>query len=116
MTTSAPAAINGSTSVECRVRVITQAERHLLVTSEQAATVLELDEAIGRLESEHARPARAVELHFFGGLTQEEAAEALGVSRSTVTRDLRFAVAWLRGRGGTRGSTRPLRAHPPAPR
>jgi len=74
---------------------VTLEEEHLLVTAEQAATVLELDEAIGRLEAEHARPARAVELHYFGGLTQEEVAEVLGVSRPTVTRDLRFAVAWL---------------------
>lgn len=74
---------------------VTLEDEHLLVSAEQAATVLELDEAIARLEEEHARPAQAVELHYFGGLTHEEVAEVLGVSRPTVTRDLRFAVAWL---------------------
>jgi len=74
---------------------VTLRDGHLLVTSEQAATVLELDEAVRRLEEEHPRPARAVELHYFGRLTQEEAAGVLGVSRPTVTRDLRFPLAWL---------------------
>ncbi len=74
---------------------VTLEEEHLLVTTEQAATVLELDEAIGRLEEEHPRPARAVELHYFGGLTQHEVSEVLEVSQPTVARDLRFAVAWL---------------------
>jgi len=74
---------------------VTLEEEHLLVTTEQAATVLELDEAIGRLEEEHPRPARAVELHYFGGLTQHEVGEVLEVSQPTVARDLRFAVAWL---------------------
>ncbi len=74
---------------------VTLEEEHLLVTTEQAATILELDEAIGRLEEEHPRPARAVELHYFGGLTQHEVGEVLEVSQPTVARDLRFAVAWL---------------------
>jgi RNA polymerase sigma factor (TIGR02999 family) len=74
---------------------VTLDENRLLVTAEQAQTVLELDQAIGRLEEEHPRPARVVELRYFGGLTQEEVGEVLGVSRTTVARDLRFALAWL---------------------
>jgi len=74
---------------------VTLEDAHLLVTAEQATTVLELDEAIARFEQEHARPAQALELHYFGGLTQEEVAGVLGVSRPTVTRDLHFAEAWL---------------------
>lgn len=74
---------------------ITLEDEHLLVTAEQADTVLQLNEVIGRLEAEHPRPAQAVELHYFGGLTQREAGEVLDVSQPTVARDLRFAVAWF---------------------
>ena len=70
-------------------------DEQLLVTARQADTVLELDEAIRRLEEEYPRPASAVELHYFGGLTQAEVGEVLDVSQPTVARDLRFAVAWL---------------------
>lgn len=61
----------------------------------QAETVIELDDALQRLAAGHPRAARAVEHGYFGGLTNEETAEALGVSLSTVERDLRFARAWL---------------------
>lgn len=74
---------------------VTLEEERLLVTAAQADTVLELDEAIGRLEEDHPRPARAVELHYFGGLPQSDVGEVLGVSQPTVARDLRFALAWL---------------------
>ncbi|MEX2526695.1 MAG: ECF-type sigma factor [Gemmatimonadota bacterium] len=57
--------------------------------------LLALDEALGRLEGLHARMARAVELHFFGGMTQGDAAVVLDVSRATVERDLKLARAWL---------------------
>lgn len=36
------------------------------------------------------------ELHYFGGVTYQEIAEALGISPATVDRDLRFATSWLR--------------------
>lgn len=58
--------------------------------------VLILSDAIDRLAAQDDRKAQIVELHFFGGLTQEETAAALGVSNSTVERDLRVARAWLR--------------------
>ena len=74
---------------------VTLEEDHLVVTAEQADSVLELDEAIGRLEEAHDRAARVVELYYFGGLLQGEVAEVLGVSQPTVARDLRFALAWL---------------------
>ena len=41
------------------------------------------------------RKGQVVEMRFFGGLTAEETAEALGVSRETVLRDWQFAKAWL---------------------
>ncbi|HKQ75355.1 MAG TPA: sigma-70 family RNA polymerase sigma factor [Blastocatellia bacterium] len=57
--------------------------------------VLALDEALTRLSAKHWRPGRVVEMRFFGGLTEEEIAEALSINRATVGRDWRFARAWL---------------------
>jgi RNA polymerase sigma factor (TIGR02999 family) len=56
---------------------------------------LELDDVLRRFQARYPRQARATELYYFGGLTQEEVAEAIGVSQPTVLRDLRFAQAWL---------------------
>ena len=67
----------------------------LAVSAERPEAVLALDEAIGRLSALDERKARAVELHYFGGLTYEETAAALGVSPATVDRELRLAKAWL---------------------
>jgi len=55
-----------------------------------------LDEALARLATLDARYARVVELRFFGGLTEAEVAEVLGVTERTVDRDWRFAKGWLR--------------------
>ena len=57
--------------------------------------LLALDQALNRLERLDARAARVVELRCFGGLTEKEASEALGVSIATVKRDWTFARAWL---------------------
>jgi RNA polymerase sigma factor (TIGR02999 family) len=57
--------------------------------------VLAVDEALGRLAALDAGQARIVELRFFGGLTNEETAEALGVSPATVKRGWAVARAWL---------------------
>lgn len=54
-----------------------------------------LDEALDRLALEDPRKARVVELRFFGGLSMEEAAQALGVSLRTAHSDWAFARAWL---------------------
>ncbi len=66
-----------------------------LVPDTQVEAVLELEEALSQLEIEHPRPAQAIVHCYFGGLTNEEAADVLGLSRATVERDLRFARAWL---------------------
>lgn len=58
-------------------------------------TMLALHHALERLEKKDARKARALELHFFSGLTYEEIAQTLEISLATVERDLRFARAWL---------------------
>jgi RNA polymerase sigma factor (TIGR02999 family) len=54
-----------------------------------------LDEALERLAVEDPRKARVVELRFFGGLSLEETAEAVGVSVRTAQNDWAFARAWL---------------------
>lgn len=54
-----------------------------------------LDEALVRLEALNARQCRVVECRFFGGLSNEETAEALDVSPATVKRDWTLARAWL---------------------
>jgi RNA polymerase sigma factor (TIGR02999 family) len=57
--------------------------------------VVEVDEAITRLEARDAALAQLVKLRFFTGLTAEETAQALGVSVATVRRDWKLARAWL---------------------
>ena len=57
--------------------------------------ILMLDQALSRLEKADPRAAKVVELRFFGGLQEEEVAEALGVSVITVKRDWKVARAWL---------------------
>jgi RNA polymerase sigma-70 factor, ECF subfamily len=63
--------------------------------------VLAIDEALTALESVDPRAVRVVEMRFFGGLADAEAAEALGVSVSTLKRDWAFARAWLYDRLNT---------------
>jgi RNA polymerase sigma factor (TIGR02999 family) len=62
-----------------------------------AADVLALDEAIRQLQQEDVHLAEVVLLRYFSGLTVEETAEVLSVSVSTLTRDWRYARAWLAG-------------------
>lgn len=57
--------------------------------------LLELENALQKLEEMDPRKARVVELRFFTGLSVEEAARVLGVSTRTVKRDWLFAKAWL---------------------
>lgn len=66
--------------------------------SEDPAVTLDflaLDDALSQLASAEPRWAQVVELRFFGGLEIDETAEALQVSPITVSRDWRFAKAWL---------------------
>ena len=58
--------------------------------------VLALDEALTRLAASDADLAKIVELRYFGGLTVEETAEAVGVSPATVKRQWALARAWLK--------------------
>jgi RNA polymerase sigma factor (TIGR02999 family) len=58
--------------------------------------LIELDNAIEALAAEDESLARLIEMRYFGGMTAEETAEALGMSVHVVRHDLRFAQAWLR--------------------
>jgi RNA polymerase sigma-70 factor (ECF subfamily) len=57
--------------------------------------LLAVDEALSRLETLDPRAANVIELRFFGGLTETEAAEALDISIATLKRDWDFARSWL---------------------
>ncbi len=67
----------------------------VVFSPETSPEILELDEALTRLAEHDKRKADLVELLFFGGLTYDEAAEALKISPATVHRELKFAKAWL---------------------
>lgn len=69
-----------------------------LVPDSRIEVLVDLDRALDQLEEEYPRPCKAVELHYFGGLTQEDVGAVLGISQPTVMRDLRFARAWLASR------------------
>jgi RNA polymerase sigma factor (TIGR02999 family) len=70
---------------------------------EPAERLVALDEALSRLEKVDPRQGRVVECRFFGGLTVEETATAIGISPRTVKRDWAVAQAWL-NREMTRGA------------
>ncbi len=66
-----------------------------LVGTDRPAELLALDAGLEALAKFDERKARVVELHYFGGLTQDEVATVLGVHVNTVARDLRLAEAWI---------------------
>ncbi|HET8783594.1 MAG TPA: ECF-type sigma factor [Pyrinomonadaceae bacterium] len=66
------------------------------VSTKPRLDVLALDEALDLFATFDRRKVEIVELHFFGRLSNEEVAEALGISRATVQRELRLAKAWLK--------------------
>jgi RNA polymerase sigma factor (TIGR02999 family) len=65
------------------------------VSQEQEPALLALDDALSSLEALDPRKCQIVEFKFFGGLTNQESAEVLGVSHATVEREWRWARAWL---------------------
>src|SRR5712692_10387036 len=66
-----------------------------MVSSERAAELVALDEALTTLAAIDQRKSQVVELRFFGGMSVEETAEALRVSPVTIKRDWSTAKAWL---------------------
>lgn len=67
----------------------------IAISNEDVHHVLLLDELLTRLSSIDPEASRIVELRFFGGLTVEETAEAMGISPATVKREWSVARAWL---------------------
>lgn len=76
------------------------------VSIARSAELLALDEALDELAAVDTRKSQVIELRFFGGLSVQETAEALGVSDVTVMRDWSIARAWLHRSitGSTRSS------------
>lgn len=66
-----------------------------LVSPGRASEIIALNDALIELELLDIRKCRVVELKFFGGLTLEEIAKVLGVTRETIKRDWKFSRAWL---------------------
>src|SRR5690625_7878182 len=78
-------------------------QRHLQVDIDEHPTgqdfsteLIIIDEVLEQLADIEPRQARIVELRYFAGLSMEETAEMLDISRSTVAREWRMARAWLR--------------------
>jgi len=67
----------------------------LAIAHQRADELVELDEALARLQKISERQARIVECRFYGGMSVEETAEALRISPATVKREWALARAWL---------------------
>ena len=67
----------------------------LNVSTQRATDLIALDDALSALATVDGRKSQVVEMRFFGGLTVEQTAEALAISRETVIRDWNVAKAWL---------------------
>jgi RNA polymerase sigma factor (TIGR02999 family) len=71
-------------------------EETAIVSVERAAELIALDDALNALAALDLSKSRIVELRFFGGLTNEEVGEVMGMSLRTIEREWRKAKAWLR--------------------
>src|SRR3546814_17643814 len=69
----------------------------LLIPQQRSEELLALDEALERLKEADPRAAQVVECRVFGGLSADETADALGITRRTVSRDWSAARAWRYG-------------------
>jgi RNA polymerase sigma factor (TIGR02999 family) len=66
-----------------------------IAAEDRPEQLVALDDALSELSKHDARKARAIELYYYGGLTQDEIALVLEVHVNTVARDLRLGQAWL---------------------
>ncbi len=74
-------------------------------TQDDGLQVVELDLLLSALAQADQRKAQIAELHYFGGLTQDETAAALGISAATVVRELRFLRSWISSQLGSADSS-----------
>jgi RNA polymerase sigma factor (sigma-70 family) len=80
-------------------------EEDQIASPEVDGDLVELDAALDKLAQKDPRKAELIKLRYFAGLTQQQAAEALGISVSTADRDWAYARAWLfREMSGERGA------------
>ncbi len=85
----------------------------MVISDDRLEQILLIDAALNRLEAWDPRQCRVVELRFFGGLSEDEIAEVLGVASRTVKRDWNVARAWLHGE---LNGKYPVRVAEPKPR
>jgi RNA polymerase sigma factor (TIGR02999 family) len=95
-------------------------ERHDLDALEIAAPappedLLALDEALAKLEAEDPVKAQLVKLRYFAGLSEEDAAQVLGISRTTAHRHWRYTRAWLLNELGKEGGPQENHRKPTGP-
>jgi RNA polymerase sigma factor (TIGR02999 family) len=88
-------------------RRVDLADADAAISGPPGIDLLALDDALQRLERDEPRKAQLVKLRFFAGLTNDEAATALGVSGATAENDWAYARAWLRIEMGCRPDGRP---------
>ena len=67
----------------------------MAISHEPGRDLVALDDALSELAKHDERKSKVIEMRFFGGLSVQETAEALGVSPETVMRDWKMARAWL---------------------
>ena len=94
----------GSAKRAGHARRLTLDEAMAVTHDHWAEELLDLDAAMSRLAEFDPRQARIIELRFYGGLTETEIAEELGVSERTVKREWKVGRAWLYGELQQRGS------------
>jgi RNA polymerase sigma factor (TIGR02999 family) len=70
-------------------------EESAVLSEDSDPRLIDLDQALNKLETFDARLAKTVELVYFGGLSTQQAADVLGVSRVTLHKDMNLAKAWL---------------------
>jgi RNA polymerase sigma-70 factor (ECF subfamily) len=89
-------------------------DENLVVSDQNCAKWLVIDQALNRLAERDLRLSRVVELRFFAGMTEQEVAEVLGISVRQVKRDWSVAKGWLHGElSGTKddNDSGPLATH-----
>lgn len=82
-------------------------EDDAVVTHPRSIDLLALDDALNELMSLDPRAGQIMELRYFGGLSEQEVADVLSISRATVTREWQTARAWLYERLTTGGQREP---------